>query len=398
MLLDGKKSYLLQHKDLYQYYMTQEEKDLFNRAFAKRGGLLDIESHPYMHPTNKEILGNIISQLRGNLIYVLEPFHIKPKILIGYLDLSVIGAVATKIDDTYLIGLHAGTIPVFNCFFARLLSSPRLFPEVGDISKIKLAKTENPHMLSAEYALDEQSKDNLYESIGEERSALSFRLGFYAIRHLIKHEIAHIMNGHLEFLKNHGNNSKDFEDLIIPPPHDDSNRMIDQALEFDADTTATMFDIREMYDTIKHKGKITAQYESIADYYKEWLFSIVALYRLMGLREYNKENLLSYTHPPVGMRNVYINVKAMRFLSSPLYADIIDENFKSNLDEYYKNILLQVEDGFEDINLYRARAADSADSTAAFAYFNVDHISKIEDKFHEILPTLRQYSYKYNSE
>lgn len=124
--------------------------------------------------------------------------------MLYFVDNPEINAYAFTRQGRYFIGFFVGTMYLLNTMFSRMLSDRRILPTVGNIQ----LEAENPQSLQG-LPLDakEACASGFYPSEPQcpVRSWWKGRLTLIAFFFLVKHEITHIADGHVDYWsKRHG--------------------------------------------------------------------------------------------------------------------------------------------------------------------------------------------------
>ena len=127
-------------------------------------------------------------------------------------------------EDLYHVGIFGALIPRLLDVFARVMSHPKILPQVGDPSIETTERIDSP-------PLDCLPKDTV-------RFRHSERFFIEAALFLIEHELGHIIKGHLRYIR-------EKVGTVLYAEHDPSRVMsltplVSQALEYDADAMAAI--------------------------------------------------------------------------------------------------------------------------------------------------------------
>lgn len=162
-----------------------------------------------------------------------------------FLSNDTFNALATHKDSQDFVAIFSGCISrlygLFHCF----LSDPNVLPKIGDISKEQMPKDKLTELFSDSYIFhpSQLPKDDIRFSIASNMALVSSLLVF-------NHEIGHIANCHIQFLKKKF--SLDiFEELPFNQRRTDMHNTI-RALEWEADEYASVC----TYSFLEHFKKL----------------------------------------------------------------------------------------------------------------------------------------------
>ena len=216
---------------------------LFDSAFSSKGGRYHIEKLD-----STKIASVIFNYHKAQAIKYIESFRAHeslkktaPYIYFNYIDNADLNAQVKKInDETYLIGINAGTIFILHDLFNRILSNPNILKTIGDPT---LETQVNPTLRNYynDANLLVSCGDPNYDShkmiIPEDKSRILYanHLIEITIDFLIAHELTHIANGHIAYAEAKGINIHEERNI-------QTNKEVDiltiQTLEMDADAMA----------------------------------------------------------------------------------------------------------------------------------------------------------------
>jgi hypothetical protein len=127
------------------------------------------------------------------------------------------------------VGINLGSILLLFEYFHRILSNPKNLPDIGDPSK------EDPSLPTLTHVSPESLFDDMMRHRPKcpVRARLAGEISEIAIDFLFLHELTHIQNGHLEYLRYHRNRNHLSEAFESTETAED--KLILQTLEWDAD-------------------------------------------------------------------------------------------------------------------------------------------------------------------
>ncbi|MDH5648488.1 MAG: hypothetical protein OEY67_02430 [Gammaproteobacteria bacterium] len=288
-----------------------------NEIIQSRGGLFWLEGEH--NPSTIEIFETITSIFNSYTTFTeKELYKDKPrKIVYGILNGSTLNALAyasPSSDETPFdfIGINVGTIFTLLDVFGRILSHPDNFPEIGNAS-LEDAKRAYVPYLSTDII---SSHNSLCFPNCPVRSIYSSNLATTALTFLFFHEITHLRNGHLEFIKE--NTSYIFWQEALSSNHKEVDPLILQTLEMDADCGAVLATLNKAFNLMKQAsfpkkqvepGMLDALKNSHGDgeaATKTVVFSIYTMFRLFDLSDWDILNQHKYSHPQPPIRMSWI--------------------------------------------------------------------------------------------
>jgi len=277
------------------------EEDKFNLAFKSYGGIYNFSRQN----STTTMIVFALTRIRWHLDIIRKqkemPF---PEIFISAVNNSRFGAKAIKFEGKYYIGIYIGTIKILEYLFMRILSSPNILKDLGDVS----LEVHHDKIFSARISDENHIIDDFVRPNCEKRRSLALQLISQAVHYLFLHELAHIRNGHLDlldYLPNDSNllvqamtNKKEF----IP--------LVSQTLEMDADAAATLLGTQQIEFICSNQWTegflhdfFIVKDQSVA----LWAFSVMIVWSISNFGEKESEiNILS-SHPGVGVRGYIVS-------------------------------------------------------------------------------------------
>jgi hypothetical protein len=167
-----------------------------------------------------------------------------PELYVNISESTHVNAVAIRIGGDFYITICRGTFVLLSETFHRLLCMPDVFVCVGDVS------AERPGRIATPLPRDASLLTNhtRYVPIDPTRAMAAGIMAATALQFLVRHEWRHLQGGHLNY---------SFATLNMPMLFEASStgtavdrNMIDQAMEIEADTHATVRLVEKyMYDS-----------------------------------------------------------------------------------------------------------------------------------------------------
>ncbi|UBF26447.1 hypothetical protein K9N68_00035 [Kovacikia minuta CCNUW1] len=223
-----------------------------------------------------------------------------------FIDNSKVNAVAFTDNQDY-IGINAGTVVILYDLFHRMLMHPGILRSVvpapgygGDVPY------PPPFMpIVADLRLHDIQ---LKTSSNPDRKAYADILTNMALDFLIDHEIAHLRNGHVDYLC-HYSNKAPFIMEAVGKNLNEHLSLTYQTLEMDADSVALQYNFLAILDyskSIRDKTKNLQSWEK--PYIREdiaifsLLYAIYFVFRIFNQQSWSIDELKTSSHPPTPLR------------------------------------------------------------------------------------------------
>jgi hypothetical protein len=291
----------------------------FNRAFSRYGSRLDTTNNAF------------INDIRLKCQQIISDYSTKD-IYFDIVDNANVNAGAKKFEGSYFIGMFRGTIDVFAFLARKFAAHPKILHDFGNPSKeINTNKVYNAIIKNSNSIIEEEPPAR---PITEERNRLCELIFQQSILNILFHEIAHIINGHVDLMQLSGITGlqeMEAEKLNLTP----ILSLDSQTLEIDADgfsAQQTLFDILSVFETNNSPYKtILPNYRSV---FKLWSFVRFMCWRVME-NSYVGERLITLTHPPTGVRQHFTRIACL---------DLVRGRGADALEEYEISFVLGVSD------------------------------------------------------
>lgn len=233
------------------------------------------------------------------------------------------------------IGLNIGAIATFHNTFNRILSRPESFPHVGN-PKLEMANRETIPFLSTDIFTHGFSFQSPNCPV---RAYFAGELAQLATEFLFLHELGHLRNGHVDFVRN----KLAFDHL--PEAFDGNNKrnenLIWQTLEFDADAAglvliASQIHMRFRIVSSGHHHPIAdlnSAFQSLYGTFESALqslsYSVYIAFRLFNLSEWSWVTQPNFSHPSELFRMGSI---------APLFYELLTSKpiYNSSPDDYMR--------------------------------------------------------------
>jgi hypothetical protein len=323
-----------------------------------------------------------------NLSKVLNGGKLRPKAIIRFINNPQVNAIATKIDDVYIIGIFLGYIYVVNDLFFRMLSSPNVLRKFGDTTHETTRRIHNAEISDSDILHLATYGDTRHYPINEARRLLAIILSTFCLNNLVLHEYAHINFGHVDYLLNKQNQGAYYE--MSANNNNFPFSMFQQNCELQADAFAVNMSMNTLlskkFSAVKVNEKISKYLEDIEDRIFLWNFAAYAYKRIFGYRKYYYSELDQLSHPPPSFR---------QHLSMGLIRVIIKKNHSSigsnNLEKILKESVLEVEHAFSDIS-------EQSINMDAYKFVFHDEIEKyhlrLKAAYPKVISELKPYAFE----
>jgi hypothetical protein len=241
-----------------------------------------------------------------------------------YVENRAINAVAFEAERHEFVGIWVGAMASIYSFFGCLLADPHFLPTIGDIS--------------AEAQFEEASDEVAWlirTPNDPARKSYAHLLSTLAVEFLFRHELGHLMNGHVKLLgqRHLSNFIVEFEE---PGAHGLSS-LERQTLEMDADSFAVGIGMATVLGRLSEPDRIFPQhwrqwYSSPRQALYTWLLSINVLFHLLYNGPVNLDDLESKPHPPPAIRMLMVESTVYEFLRMQSRDDLLAE-FEAIVEE-----------------------------------------------------------------
>ncbi|MEQ7874255.1 hypothetical protein ABDK56_09670 [Sphingomonas sp. ASV193] len=258
---------------------TPSDEEIFRRIAASRGQPVDDLDLPQGDRQNFAALSararDLIESARRAVTGI-------PEIHFGFVRNATINAFAAKSDGRYFVGVHTGVAALLRLLTGRMLADPGLFPLIGDPSR---ERADLPRIaFYAPHADQMLASEDLVMPCDPLRQAYMDHLVDRALMFFVGHEIAHIANGHVDYLREGRGLSALEEDDGTPV--DDERLLERRVLEFDADRRSIMASVNSLRDTQFAPGFEGMAWGEGADdaatMFRDWSAAISILFRMFG--------------------------------------------------------------------------------------------------------------------
>lgn len=222
-----------------------------------------------------------------------------PDIYCDYVDSDDLNAMACIYKGHELVALFTGLIHFMNPYYAAFLSDPAMFQDIGDPSKD--SHTEELKALRIEYLKEYPTLGFAPLSVCKTRSRAIIRLISCAHLFLHAHEVAHIVLGHLDLLRDEFGMSTYEELPVAPLSVEEAN--LRRALELQADQSAALTSLH----LFRKQFEEQSDNEEFMNADRLWAIAVESLFMLLQVIMSKKGIRRPMTHPSAFTR--WLNVK-----------------------------------------------------------------------------------------
>lgn len=318
----------------------------FHKVFEKMGGIFDTDM---LDGEAKKLYSNIRSKAYFAVNMLKGDYPNLPPITIDFIINNSLNAVVTKNDDEYYIGLNTGTCMLLLDIYNKMLSTDKILPHIGDISK----EITDKHSISSywdgitTFDFNHFQKTAILPEDEMRRTYAQYYMDL-AITFLIFHECGHIIRGHVDYGQSLKQSFWAELDSTSSPNVIDS--MTRQTLEMDADSFATNRSYI-LASTLIDAPNLDELHKMI---YSDWntftgnfIFSVYSLLRLFGFSDIDVKKAKLYSHPPAAMR---ISMIADNIPS--IFGAIFDPSLVDSISETAVNNIVEAEKAFVSITFF----------------------------------------------
>lgn len=260
-------------------------KDIFTKAFNRFG-------HPMPTPDIDP----------SSLKCCYNPAAFMPDIYCDYIDTDELNAMATIYKDQELVAIFYGLINFVTPYYCALLADPSMFPVIGDPSKDSTDKLIEFQKVRISYLKKYPTVGTSAPSVCPVRARATMQLIYCFQLFLHAHEVAHIVLGHLDLLKDEFGLTA-YEELSVNALSEEEGN-IRRALELQADQSAALTSLHLFRANIARKN------DEFDDADLLWSIAVEFLFALFALIMIHKGKGVYSTHPSPLVRwiSVYLYV------------------------------------------------------------------------------------------
>lgn len=319
------------------------------KIFARYNGIIDKNTEG-IHPYHLDLMLGFCSDIQERLNSKRTTIPEAPQVCVCIILHDGVNGTIEKHGDVYYIGIFIGTFFVFENLFMRMLASPKLFINHGDVRK----EVEHDAVFEVRTDHYEHVRDLMGEIVypnDEHRARLANELKTLVLNFLVYHEYGHIYLGHLDY-----GLSKDLsfclhENYIFNERGQRYDPVFHQVCEIEADRYASYQTILAMEVLINNNiPYFTAFYPDIHQGLYLYTFSVYAFFKIIEGKKGDSFNKDVDTHPSKSIRRNLMLDMISRYFGTK-YED--SDTFKDDIDEIakiYHNAINDVEKSFSVIS------------------------------------------------
>jgi hypothetical protein len=291
----------------------------------------------------------------------------------GYVESFHINAFAFTSQNYGFVAVYSGAITALYRFFTNMLASARFLKRIGN-PDLEEEWTGYPHV-------------PLRTPKDPRRAMFSGLLITCAIDFLFWHEIAHIMNGHVDFL----NATTGLTTLaeLTGTVLSEENNLTRQSLEMDADSFATGQGLYNAFGNLAEPGRVSPDgwrewYSSPELTLFTWVLAIYGFFRIFFGGATRFDALLQTQHPPDNIRLRMVILTLVEFLK---------RRGEDNLIPTVNSMLNEVANTTEHFcALFSAVAPDPTGIQEAFDPRATQHIDVLLNHWKTLRPNLLPFA------
>jgi hypothetical protein len=266
------------------------DREIFNEAFGKYGVAAEVPAD--------------VPQSSYTPLY--DPSRFVPDIYCDYIETDKINAIATVHNGRELVGIFSGLANYIVPHFALLLADHKMFPQIGSPEK------ESDELFSMRISFMKQFPTLGFSPLNKcpIRSQAIRRLNSCAQFFIHAHEVAHIVLGHLDLLREHF--SVGLYEEIPAMPLSEEEGDVRKALELQADQSAALTTLHLFRANFENDH--LAKDNEFSDKDLLWTIAVDMLYLIFEKLTANKgHRKVSLTHPsPVCTGNLNTSIMVMK--------------------------------------------------------------------------------------
>ena len=273
--------------------MGRANREQYHEAFKTRGGVFEnLKGSPYEHLYYHYYLASI-----GRLKFLERVLSDQlPAINFGFANNIGLSAFANIVDGVNFIGFGKETPLILKFVYDIMFSHPGFLSGIDNSlevapEKIPHVKFQSLRQINAIYDLNACPQPK-----GEDRKWWSDWMANLATGFLLFHEMGHLLNGHIGYLKDNGLGFEDIDGLTA------------QTLEVDADKFAARMFFKQVFEITKASAKnLENKEEQMAIERESVCFAygaVYTLFRLFSNGEVNANEPLRNHHPIPALREL----------------------------------------------------------------------------------------------
>jgi hypothetical protein len=375
----------------------REANERFNAVFAGKGGLFDHKTEQLNYSSNFDLYMNFIRFFIDITFRATADrnLHNGLPMVVNYIKSDALNASAKKDGNTYYLGICSGAAYLLERLFNTMLANPNNLPHIGDVSKetgseaIERSLYKSVSSFTANGISLEYNKPN-----DPTRAALAIFLTLLALGFLAMHELAHILNGHIDYT-----NTLDNLGLLNGSELVEAQKeqyVIRQTLEFDADSVGISSMVSHCLTLNDDSTLLPDEYrvftESIDTLIGLACYATYSIYRLFGNDFDSVESMMNHNYPSFEVRRHLLGATvATRVLKEK---DIFDEATAQRVIEYIVSYLSFAEHDFSTNKTPEVNGLRETLSNTLLSAEGVEQGNIIKEKWLVIRPQLERFAYR----
>lgn len=266
-----------------------------------------------------------------------------PPIYADFVEASRFNAFAFRSRDRYGIAFHDGLPVVLALVINRFLANPRLFTNIG------LPEAEDPKLPHMPKIVSDAARlaavnPRFIQPNDPPRIAYAIHLCDLAFDFLTAHEIAHIVNGHVDYRRlEYGRPYVDESEWM---PGTTGGNLESQAMELDADATAAYMMVVTSKFWVANRTQLAPEsaslYQSAEAAMVDVATAICIVFRLFQDTRMDGVDLFGKSHPPTRWRQIQILNMMGNYVSQ-----LWDASLFEAISHSFSDVIARVEEAFE---------------------------------------------------
>ncbi|WP_285545026.1 hypothetical protein [Dyadobacter frigoris] len=327
--------------------MTNEEIDhMFENYYGKP---VDLSK------AGNERIRDLANILNIKLNRILQGNDTYPEIHFRFIEDPEFNAFADKPElgkNIYVIAINTGIFYILEDLIGRICGSNSILDDWGDLSEEDdTIKLNNPHMLSLQDLYKQRGVSNPIIPKHESRRILGRVLFQYMFTSVLYHELGHIINGHIDYLRKFGYRLRLSEDKHEYEYENEIDLLTFRTFEMDADAFAANKCIDEIIRAVGVSEEAPQEWKFIFESYHRlvglWVFSQYLILRILGGFVPTMDEIEEDCHPPSGVRQSMIISAILTSVNSEIK---LEEDELLAFHQYFTFQIDRAEEVFQELS------------------------------------------------
>lgn len=271
------------------------DEAVFDDFFSARGGRLDRDQLP------RKVAARYEYQAKRAKRYISsarKTFPKVPQIHFDFVNCSTVNAWAFRHQDRYFIGLSRGLFALLYSMCFRMLANRHILPGLGNLF-YERPTLPTLLLLKSDAVEAGQGDEETPKPVDSDRSLFGYKMLDDCVRFFIGHEIAHIVFGHVDYLRATQQQSSiaefgcQFDDV--------QSWMMRQALEMEADRAAVWGAVDALKKKVTGAKPVGPPWDRFFSDPSEtifnWAFAICSIFRLCDEKSFVAEESTTFSAP-----------------------------------------------------------------------------------------------------